>query len=208
MKQRNIAVLGATVLVTAVLLASWHEAHSPEPDAVSGASSKPGKAAMFPPLNDDYELIGIVDGLKSFAVKYDDVLYRGGAPYNQIAARTLKKYGIKTIISITPNEHEREMCSEHGFELIEMEFMNSPGPSPENLRIYLDTVRNGNGAFYVHCHGGTHRAGILGMAYRMHVQNWPFERAVIEYGRLGGSLLEDHEMIEVVKSYRKKEKTG
>ncbi|MDP6525748.1 MAG: hypothetical protein QGI24_00780 [Kiritimatiellia bacterium] len=202
MKQGTIVAFGASVLAAALLLAVWREAHSPEPDAVSGASSGPGKATMFPPPDNDYELVGVVDGLRLFTVKYDDLIYRGGAPYNAIAARTWKKYGIKTIISITPNDHERKLCLAEGFELVEIEFVKSPGPTQENLDLYLDTVRKGNGPFYVHCHGGTHRGGILGMAYRMHVQNWTFERALVEYGRLGGNLLEDHEMIEVVKNYK------
>ena len=37
------------------------------------------------------------------------------------------------------------------------------------------------------------------MAYRVHVLEWPFEKALVEFGRLGGDLLADHTMLEAVR---------
>lgn len=208
MTQKITVAVGAVVLLVAIFLAALHappdsEPVDPETDAVSGASSDAYQEVIFPPPGDDYEVIGVADGLKSFLVKYDETLIRGGEPYNGTAARTLKKYGVKTIISITPNDQERKFCANNGFELVEVEFSKDPGPSKESLDLYLQTIKNGSAPFYVHCHGGTHRGGILGMVYRMHVRNWTYEKALIEFGLLGGSLMKDHKMTGVVKSYGK-----
>ena len=55
---------------------------------------------------------------------------------------------------------------------------------------------------YVHCHGGTHRAGVLGVAYRIHKCGWPWEKALLEHGRLGGSLKDDHIMLASIRTLK------
>ncbi len=57
------------------------------------------------------------------------------------------------------------------------------------------------GPLYVHCHGGTHRGGVLMLFVRLHVEGWPLEKALVEFGRLGGDLKGDHPKIEVVRKY-------
>ena len=81
--------------------------------------------------------------------------------------------------------------------------LKDPARNRTILDLYLDTIRSDSGPFYVHCHGGTHRGGILGMAYRMYVQNWTYEKALIEFGLLGGSLMKDYKMIQAVRTYGK-----
>lgn len=34
------------------------------------------------------------------------------------------------------------------------------------------------------------------------ILKWPSEKALVEYGRLGGDLMVDHVMLEAVKAYR------
>ena len=129
-------------------------------------------------------MLGVLEGLNKYAVRYDDQRYRGGAPYTDSAATPLRKYGIKTIVSITPTEHERDFCRKHGFAMVEIPFEKTKGPSQDDLRRYLGTIRTGVGPFDVHCHGGTHRGGVLGVAYRVHGLGWPYEKALVEHGRL------------------------
>lgn len=107
---------------------------------------------------------------------------------------------MRTVISITPSDREREFCQRHGLALVEIPFDKQSGPSRSDLARFLETVRSGNGPFYVHCVGGTHRGGILGIAYRVHAQDWPRDKALVEYGRLGGDLKTDHAMLEAVMS--------
>ena len=151
----------------------------------------------------DYKVLGQLAGLKKFAVAYEDSLIRGGEVYHDDAADVLNQYGIKLIISVTPNDKEREFCQKYGFELLEIPFEKIDGPEQALLENFLYAVDQASGNVYVHCHGGTHRAGALCMAYRIHTQKWDTERALLEYLKLGGDLQTDQGMIKRVMNYQK-----
>jgi protein tyrosine phosphatase (PTP) superfamily phosphohydrolase (DUF442 family) len=151
----------------------------------------------------DYKILGQLTGLKNFAVAYEDSLIRGGEVYHDDAADVLNQYGIKLIISVTPNDKERAFCQKYGFELLEMPFDKNDGPKQALIATFLDAVDQASGSVYVHCHGGTHRAGALCMAHRVHTQKWDTERALLEYLKLGGDLQTDQGMIKRVMNYQK-----
>jgi protein tyrosine phosphatase (PTP) superfamily phosphohydrolase (DUF442 family) len=193
MKKIYISTAAILVIGTAAI----YLFHDTKPDALTGATTRhPATAVVLPPDGDTYQVLGIADGLKNYVVQYDDTLYRGGEPFAASAAAPLKKYGIRTIISITPTDHERDFCRQNDFNLIEIPFEKTTGLSPADLQQYLQTLKTTDGPFYVHCHGGAHRGGILGVAYRVYVQNWPLDKALAEYSRLGGDLLDGNTMIE------------
>jgi protein tyrosine/serine phosphatase len=195
-------ILIICIVETLLMAAISCQASPPvKPDAVTGATlNYHPKEISLPPQAGEYKVLGQLKGLKNFVVKYDEHLYRGGEPYSTAAAPELQQIGIKTIISITPTDFEREFCGKYEFKLVEIPFEKTSGPSPADLNLYLQTVKTGTGPFYVHCHGGTHRGGVLGVAYRTLILNWPYEKALVEYGRLGGDLLDDHAMLEAVQS--------
>ncbi len=173
-------------------------------DATTGATKAytDGDRGTPPPAAEGYQVLGAKDGLKTWVVKYDDRLLRGGEFFNEKAGQTMASLGVKTVISVTPNDRERELCRKSGLALVEIPFGKEKGPSPEDLRRFIETVKTGKAPFYVHCVGGTHRGGVLGVAYRVHVLGWPYEKALVEYGRLGGDLKADHAMLETVRAYR------
>lgn len=198
----NVAVLACLSLSTACVSHSPRVA--PKADAVSGATPAyiGGERGTLPPTNSDYQVLGVKEGIKSWAIKYDDKLLRGGEFYADSAAAALKSWGVNTVISIAPSDKERAFCKAHGLTLVEIPFNKALGPTPADIRRFLDTVQTGTAPFYVHCVGGTHRGGVLGVAYRVHVQHWSFDRALVEYGRLGGDLREDHLHLETVKNFK------
>ena len=169
-------------------------------DAITKATPKYKQGeGMLPPAVGQYKVLGVHKGLKKYVVQYDNNIFRGGEIYHDSAAKTLKGWGIKTIVSITPTDDERKFCKKYGFELVEVPFDKSTGPSNAALSLFIKTVKTGSVPLYIHCIGGTHRASVLGVAYRVHVLGWPYEKALIEHGRLGGDLLADHIMLEAVK---------
>jgi protein tyrosine phosphatase (PTP) superfamily phosphohydrolase (DUF442 family) len=198
----NVTVLACMCLVAAC--ASHSTRVAPKADAVSGATPAylGGERGALPPTNSDYQVLGVKDGIKSWAVKYDDKLLRGGQFYAESAAAALKDWNVKTVISIVPGDKERAFCKAQGLALVEIPFDKAKGPSDADIRRFLDTIKTGTSPFYVHCVGGTHRGGVLGVAYRVHIQNWSFERALVEFGRLGGDLREDHLHLETVKNFK------
>ena len=166
-------------------------------DHVSGASKKAHKKAVMPPVSENYKVFKL-DGVKNYIVKYDNKMYRGGEMQTKAGAEALKKLGVNTIVSITPTDEERKMTKELGLKLVEIEFNKKEGVSADQLKSFLSMVHKEEGPFYVHCHGGNHRAGILAAAYRIHEQKWSKDKALLEFGYLGGSLKDDFVMIQSI----------
>lgn len=167
-------------------------------DAWTGASPKSTKKVELPPPGGEYEVIGVLPGLESFAVKYDERLYRGGLPVSEAAGKSLDRLGVKTIVSITPTDKERALCAGHGFKLVELPFDKADGPSDDVIEKFVAVAKGADTPVYLHCHGGTHRGGVLGVAYRVHVLGWSQEKALAEYDALGGDLEADRTMLERV----------
>jgi protein tyrosine phosphatase (PTP) superfamily phosphohydrolase (DUF442 family) len=172
--------------------------HPDSVDVVSGATI-PHDQIILPPTNSHYQVLGHREGLNGYVVKYDDAFYRGGQVYiEDLAAEALQEYDIKTIVSITPSDAERAFCAANGFALIEIPFDKS-GPSVADYQNFIQALETSAPPYYIHCKGGSHRAGILSAAYRIQLQDWSLEQALLEYGRLGGDLKSDHAMLETLR---------
>ena len=52
-------------------------------------------------------------------IRYDERFVRGGEFCSDRAAESLRAWGIPTVISVTPNDREREFCRRHGLPLVE-----------------------------------------------------------------------------------------
>lgn len=167
-------------------------------DAVTAATYKMTGEVVLPPTGvGEYTVVGKVEGLNNFVVRYDENVYRGGQPLSAKGMDRLAEWGVKKIISVTPDDILRKYAREQGLELVEVPF-DKGGVPAETLETFLAAIRAG-GPVYVHCMGGTHRAGTLCAAYRVRQCGWDYDDALIEYGRLGGDLKGDHAMIESIK---------
>ncbi len=172
------------------------------PDAISGATpySQTDKKIILPPKSNTYTTIGLMNGLKGFVVKYDDNLYRGGKLISEKGIKSLKSLGVRTIVSVTPTDAEREIAKKHGFLLIEIPFTKDLGLSKDDIQRFIAIFKNNSMPIYMHCNGGSHRGGILGLTYRIHKNNWSMDKALLEYGYLGGDLKDDQIMIQSIKN--------
>ena len=204
--KRVVCICECVFILSLGFLASCGE----EPtDAVTNASGyQSNKALTLPPAGDDYEVVGVKEGLMGYMIKYDDKIYRGGEMANQKGLDFLKTLGVTTVVTITPTDDERKYVVEEGMKLIEVPFFKTDGPSAEVMKTFLDAVKSSPGPVYVHCHGGTHRAAILACLYRMAVLDWDFNRTAVEFGTLGGDLKGDHGMLVRMGDYAKSLKGG
>lgn len=170
-------------------------------DAVSSATKKydPNKSIELPEKSDTYEVLGKLEGLKNFAVKYDGNFFRGGELYEPSGIETLKKLGVKTIVSITPSDTERELAKENNIKLVELVFDSQNGLSEEKIEAFLKVLNEVYYPVYAHCHSGSHRGGILGILYRIQKSGWNWDKAVDEFVKLGGDLEKDKIMLESIK---------
>ena len=90
------------------------------------------------------------------------------------------------MISITPTDLERLICEKHELELVELPFEKEKGVPQASFDKLVDILKNGKKPVYIHCHGGTHRGGLLCFAYRTAVLGWETDKAKKEYEILGG----------------------
>jgi len=167
-------------------------------DAVTGATEHK-HGTKIPESTNDHEVFTEVDGLNNFAVKYSDKFYRGGTIENEDGIAQLKKWGVGTIISVTPTDEERKLAREAGLRLVELSFAKQEALPREELDKFAAAVRAEKGAVYAHCLGGMHRGGALGLYYCVAIDGWTYEKALAEFIQLGGDLEADAAMIESVK---------
>jgi DSP-PTPase phosphatase fused to NAD+ Kinase len=175
------------------------------PDAMTAATGHATAAADMdlPPASTTYEVIGVVPGIQKFVVKYDTDFFRGGDIKERVGIEALKARGVRLIVAVTPTDIERALAKEYGIALVELPFTKEAGVPPEMLQKFVALMDGSNAPVYVHCHGGTHRGGTLGVAYRVHVLGWDWDKALVEYGYLGGDLQTDRVMLESVKTLAK-----
>jgi len=196
---RVIFVFGIVSVLSLMFAASCGDQGA---DAVSQASvEKYNKKMTLPPAGQEYEVIGVKPGLSGYMIKYDDKLYRGGQMTTEEGLEFLKSLGVKTVVTITPDKHERKYVVEEGLKLVEVPFDKKDGPSDEVLKKFMDAVKASEGPVYVHCHGGTHRAAILAGLYRLWAHGWDYNRMAVEFGTLGGDLKGDHGMLMRMRKY-------
>lgn len=175
------------------------------PDAVSAASVDTQEWLPIP--GDSYEVLGYNDGLKGVLIKYSDEMYRGGDMLSVKGAQLIKQRGIKTVFSVTPSEAIRSYCKSYGFDLHEIVF-DYQKMSEEQVKSFIAALDTVETPIYIHCHSGKQRGGNLGLIYRTYVESWSFDKAMKEYGDLGGKIEPDTEMLtmayKVVQEIKKK----
>lgn len=197
----------AFVIVCVLLIFLYFELkskdiHSQTVDAVTQSSAQLNQKNTheLPPKDSAYEIIGYTPGLKGYIVQYSPNLYRGGDIINEKGIEDLKNHGIKTIIAVTPQQHPRELAEKHTIQYIDFPYEYGK-LRREKLIHFLDIVKNYEKPMYIHCHGGNRRAGVLCALYRIYCEDVPFEKALIEYGKLGGKVKEDFPLLNAAFSF-------
>jgi len=182
------------IVVVGLLIAATVLFDDEKPDVVSSATVVSSKVVQMPKKSKDYKTYQVA-GLVNFLVAYSPNFTRGGMIETIEGMEALKKRGIKTIVSIVPSSQEKAMAEQYGLKLVEIPFTNEV-IKPEDLQAFKK-VLDDNEPIYVHCHGGIHRAGVLGLYYRLW-SGWDFSRARDEFIALGGYPLKDKPLLDIV----------
>lgn len=190
------------------ILSTNCEKENPEPkiktnkattaDATSSASQKTD--SWLPEDDSNYTVIGYKKGLKGVTVKYSNNIYRGGNILSAEGAKLLQGKGIKTVVSVTPDDNIQTLCNTFNFTNINMYY--DYGKLTDSVtNAFLDILdKNETMPVYIHCFSGKQRAGLLCAIARIYKEDWTFEKAEHEYGKLGGKVKEDHELF--IRAYR------
>ena len=165
-------------------------------DGVTAASHRRGAESASESSSDEtYKVLGPKNGLRGDVVRYSERLYRGGRIESREGVETLKQLGVKTIVSLAPDDDERDWVREAGLELIEIPVEKSRGILRTDVEKLGETLESKPGKFYVHCAGGVHRGGAMCAAYRVRVQGWDADKAVREFEDLGGDAEADRKLL-------------
>lgn len=174
------------------------------PHGKTGATKKTKKRTkgFVPKPGDTYHVVGEKVDFFGCIIRYDKKLYRGGGVKFDAAAKNLRAWGIKAIVSATPSEREREFAEAEGFTLLAVPFDREKPLSAETLGLLRSALKPDSGPYYVHGHDGRQRGGAMGVFYRMHVQGWSFEEAAVEFKKLGGDYAANETLLQSIADYR------
>jgi len=180
------------LLLSIVLILSYPGYGISQVDAVSRAT----KEWQWPPFGYTYQ-VTVVPGIDGYVIVYDDTFYRGGDLSSE-AAGQLKNFGVKTVITIDPDPELEKAVKPAGLKLARFNWKNRGIMPPEDLAQFLKLLKENEAPFYLHSKEENQDAGILAAIYRIHVENWPYEKTIIEYGRVGGSLKDDDRLLRAI----------
>lgn len=118
--------------------------------------------------------------------KVDKNLYRGGAPSPNDISLLKDKYGIKKIVSLDENVAKRiaPIVERLGLEHIIFPLTDGNGPNVDELP---DEVRQWatDGPTYVHCLHGKDRTSMACAMYRILMNGWDKDEAIVEAYKFG-----------------------
>ncbi|MDQ1350017.1 MAG: hypothetical protein QG657_318 [Acidobacteriota bacterium] len=161
-------------------------------DAVSQAT----KEWQWPPFGYTYQ-VTVIPGIDGYVIVYDENLYRGG-DLSPEAIGQLKNFGVKTVITIDPNPELEETVKPSGLKLVTFNWKNRRIMEQETLDQFLELIKKNKAPFYLHSKEENQASGILAAIYRIYVENWLYEKTIIEYGRIGGSLKDDDRLLRAI----------
>jgi protein tyrosine/serine phosphatase len=120
--------------------------------------------------------------IKNFG-RMDERFYRGAEPKKLDDFKALRELGISTVIDLQaePEASEKGMVESLGMRYVNIPMIEKKYPRAEHVEAFLKLVDDpSTGKFYVHCHGGRHRTGVMGAVYRFNHYGWNYEQVYSE----------------------------
>lgn len=180
------------LLLFFVVIVSYPGYGTSQVDAVSEAT----KEWQWPPFGYTYQ-VTVVPGIDGYVIVYDENLYRGSIPSPEGVGQ-LKNFGVKTIITIAPDPELEKVVKPAGLKLVTFNWKNRRAMEQETLQQFLELIKKSEAPFYLHNKEENQDAGILAAIYRIYVENWPYDKTIIEYARIGGSLKDDDRLLRAI----------
>ncbi len=175
------------------------EGQEDEVDAKSEAS----RHWEAPPYGYTYKVV-LITGIDGYVIQYNDKLYRGRTP-SASGLQRLKDFGLNTLITLHPDKEMEAAAKKVGLKVLHYELDEAIMPG-EKVEAFLKMIKESPGGYYIHSGEKRQRAGILAAIYRLHIQEWAYDKTIIEYGRLGGSLKDHDRLLRGLKFSLKKKK--
>jgi protein tyrosine/serine phosphatase len=114
------------------------------------------------------------------AHRVSDGLYRGAQPTAEGLA-SLRKLGVKTLISLRDDNDDTALPGSSDFKLVHIPLSALRNPKYPEVRRFMAVVSNpDNLPAFVHCRAGADRTGIMCAIYRIVQQGWDRQAALDE----------------------------
>jgi tyrosine-protein phosphatase SIW14 len=110
--------------------------------------------------------------------KVNSDLYRSEQPQEN-AGNTLKKLGIKSILSLKQQNKDKEYLGKHSFEYYSVEMESEDFDNDEIIKA-LRKIKDAPKPILVHCKHGSDRTGVVIAMYRIVFENWTKAEAINE----------------------------
>ncbi|MEZ7890443.1 MAG: tyrosine-protein phosphatase [Candidatus Wallbacteria bacterium] len=124
-----------------------------------------------------------IDGLSNFT-KLSDGFYRGAQP-TAAGFKSLKKMGIKTIISLRAFHSDRDMIKGNGLYYMRVNFNTWHAEMKDILKVFKVILNPQYQPVFVHCEHGADRTGTVSAIYRNVIQKWEMSDAIAEMKNFG-----------------------
>jgi protein tyrosine/serine phosphatase len=124
-----------------------------------------------------------IPGLPNFA-RVSPGLFRAGQP-DEGGFAEAKKRGVKTVVNLRTLHSDRDELKGLGLAYVKIHF-NPLHPEDEDVIAFLKVVADpANQPVLVHCQHGADRTGTMVAIYRVMIEGWPMEEAMLELPRFG-----------------------
>ncbi len=124
-----------------------------------------------------------IEGLSNFA-KISDNFYRGAQP-SAAGFKSLKKMGIKTVISLRAFHSDRDMIKGNGLYYMRVNFNTWHVEMKDILKVFKVILNPQYQPVFVHCEHGADRTGTVSAIYRNVIQKWDMSDAIAEMKNFG-----------------------
>ena len=159
---------------------------SPPSAACPLPGQRPSSSQAFPLPKGTYvseHLFGL-DGLINVG-RIAPGIYRGAQPTGKGYA-TLKKMGVRTVISLRTTDSEKKKVEAAGMRSVEIPMGTFNNGDKDKVDKVVAIIANpANRPVFVHCRQGKDRTGIVVAAYRMKIEGWPLAPAEAEMESFG-----------------------
>ena len=129
-----------------------------------------------------------VNGVPNFG-KVSSTLYRGGQPSKE-GFEALSKMGVDIVVDTRGNraKTERKLVKHMGMKYVSIPW-HCPFPHDEDFARFLRLIKdNPSKKVFVHCRLGDDRTGMMIASYRMAIEDWSAEDAMLEMQHFGFKL--------------------
>ena len=117
-------------------------------------------------------------GLRN-AFRLSESVYSGAEPGSEEAFARLRRWGVKTVVSVDGKAPEVETAARHGLRYVHLP-LHYKGIEEETLARLVKTYREMPGPFYVHCFHGRHRGPAAAAIGRLVLDGASRETALAE----------------------------